>query len=88
MHIAKVDQRSGITEFTLHQEVTDLQRVIVSCLLDNAFNLLEVAHASAALNVLEVDVVVLGVGQHIHQEEEKTFVGTEGLENGNDFLGV
>jgi len=32
--------------------------------------------------------VVLGVGQHVHQEEQQAFVGTERLENGDNLLRV
>lgn len=62
MHIAQVDEGSWVAELAFHKEVSDFQRLVVRGLLDDTLDFLEVAHAGTALDVLEVDVVILSVG--------------------------
>ena len=74
MHIAQVDQRGRVGKLHLLQEVLDLHWIIESRLADHSFNFLVVSKSSASLNVLKVDIRIIGVREHIGKIDKETLV--------------
>ena len=88
MHVAQVDQRSRIGKLHLLQEVLDLNWVIESSFADHSFNFLVVSKSSASLDVLKVDIRIIGVRKHIGKIDKETLVGSEALKDLNALLSV
>mmetsp|Transcript_33252 Transcript_33252/g.72653 ORF Transcript_33252/g.72653 Transcript_33252/m.72653 type:complete len:378 (-) Transcript_33252:457-1590(-) len=81
VQIADVDQRPGIGQLGLLQEILDLHRVIHSGLAANPLHLLDVAQPSSSLNVLEVHISIIAGRQDGSQEIEHPLVAGEGLKH-------
>ena len=74
MHVTEIDKRAWVREFSFLQEVSHSDWVIVLSFLNDSLNFLEVSEASTALNVLEVDLLVIRVREHIAEEVEEALI--------------
>jgi hypothetical protein len=88
VHITEINQRSRIGELGLHEELLNLDGLIVRCLTDHSLNLFEVLQSSTSLDVLEVDLWVLSLGQNIGQVEQGALIGSKALKNLNSLFGL
>mmetsp|Transcript_10474 Transcript_10474/g.36145 ORF Transcript_10474/g.36145 Transcript_10474/m.36145 type:complete len:1393 (-) Transcript_10474:82-4260(-) len=82
--VANIDERPGVLELGLHEELLGLLRVVEVALPGDPLHLLDLAGLGGGLNVLEVHIRVLGEGKVRPEVEVQALVGLEGLKELND----
>lgn len=88
VHIAKINQGSGIGELGLHEELLNLDGLIVGGLTDDSLDFLEVLESSTSLDVLEVNLRVFSLRKNISQVEQGSLIGSKALENLDGLFGL
>ena len=63
MHVTQIDQWSWVSKFSLFKEISNSDRVIVGCFFDDSLNFFKVSKSSTALDVFEVNLLVISVGK-------------------------
>ena len=86
VHITEINEWSWVSNFAVFEEVLHLHWVVTAGLTNYTLNFLVVLETSAALDVLEVDVLILSVWKNIHEVVDQTFIGSVSLKNLNDSL--
>ena len=75
MHVAQINQWSWVREFPLFEEISNSHRIIVGCFFDDSLNFFEVSKSCTALDIFEVNLLVISVGEDLAQEEKETLIG-------------
>ena len=88
MHVTQINQWSWVREFSLFQEISNSDRIIVGCFFDDSLDFFEVTKSGTALNILEINLLVISVREDLAQEEKQTFIGAILLKDCDDSLGV
>jgi hypothetical protein len=88
VHVAKINQRSWISKLAFHKEVSDSDRVVVACLLDDFLNISKPVQSGTGFNILEIDIRIIGVREDVAQEMQKAIVDTERFKHLDRLLGI
>ena len=88
MHVAQINQWSWVREFSLFKEISNSDWIIVGCFFDDSLNFFEVSKSGTALDIFEIDLLVISVGEDLAQEEKETLIGAILLKDCNDSLGI
>ena len=88
MHVTQVNEWSWVREFSLFQEISNSDWIVVGCFLDDSLNFFEVSKSGTALDIFEINLLVISVGEDLAQEEKETLIGAVLLKDCNDSLGI
>ena len=84
--VADVDERKRLRETGLDEELLNLLRIVSLTLAADSLDLLDLAELGGSLNVLELDLRILGGVDDGAEEVEETLSGVVLLEEGNDVV--